>query len=110
MFIKNFTYDTKFRLEDGNDEARPITTPLFVVLDIEPFPYGEAGKYRTMMFWIAGFMVLFGLLFYLVLIRGGQKQQVRMEAHRMELRKRIRAKGQVPELPKSKDEVPPEDD
>ena len=44
------------------------------------------------MWWIAGSMLLFGLLFYLVLIRGGSKQNKAMEAHRIALRQRIRAK------------------
>jgi hypothetical protein len=110
LFIKNFTYDTKHKRPDGTDRLLPITVPMFVVLHGEPYPEEEAGEaMRTAMLWVAGAMVLFGLLFYVVLIRGGAKQTQRMEEHRLALRKRIRAKGQGAVLPESRDEIPPED-
>jgi hypothetical protein len=97
VFIKNDTYDSKFKREDGSKRSLPITAPMFVVLHMEPYPEGEAAAgMRTLMWWIAGSMVLFGLLFYIVLIRGGAKQTERMEAHRLQLRQRMRAKGDVP--------------
>jgi hypothetical protein len=102
VYLKNYTYDTRHQRPDGSERNQPITVPMFVVLHMEPFPIEDAGRgMRTLMYWIAGAMVLFGLLFYLVLIRGGQKQAERMEAHRWALRKRARASltgkpGQAP--------------
>ena len=70
----------------------PVTVPLFVVLHAEPYPEGEASRaMRRLMLWVAGVMVVFGVIFYVVLIRGGQKQAQRMEEHRMALRKRARS-------------------
>ncbi len=110
VFVKNFTYDTQFKREDGSGRRHPATVPMFVVLHGEPYPEEEAGAaMRNAMLWVAVAMVLFGLLFYVVLIRGGAKQTKRMEEHRMALRKRIRAKGQGAHLPESRDEIPPED-
>ena len=69
--------------------------PMFVVIHAEPYPEGAAAeKIRATMVWVAAGRVLFGLLFYLVLIRGARAQEGRMEAHRLELRKRARAAGQ----------------
>jgi hypothetical protein len=83
---------------------------MFVVLHGEPYPEEEAGAMmRSAMLWVAGAMVLFALLFYVVLIRGGARQTQRMEEHRLALRKRIRAKGQGAELPRTRSEIPPED-
>jgi len=110
VFIKNDTYDTRFKLPDGSGRVQPATVPLFVVLHAERFPEEEAGQtMRTAMLWVAGAMVLFGLLFYIVLIRGGQRQVERMEEHRVALRRRIRAKGQGATLPTDRSQVPPED-
>lgn len=92
IFLKNYTYDTQFPREDGKEGPLPVTVPLFVVLHAEPYPEGEASAaMRRLMLWVAGVMVVFGIIFYLVLIRGGQKQVRRMEEHRMALRKRARA-------------------
>lgn len=100
VFVKNETYDSQFKREDGTQRALPITAPMFVVLHMEPFPEAAAAQaMRNLMWWIAGSMVVFGLLFYVVLIRGGRKQVQRMEEHRLALRQRIRAKGQGPTLP-----------
>ena len=111
VFVKNDTYDTKFKREDGKRGSLPITAPMFVVLHIEPFPEGEkAEAMRTLMWWITGSMIIFGLLFYIVLIRGGSKQQERMEAHRIKLRQRMREKGQVPKIEKPGLEADPPPD
>ncbi len=97
VFVKNLTYDTRFKHEDGSGRARPVTMPMFVVLHAEPFPKDAASnRIRDTMVWVAGAMVIFGLLFYFVLIRGGRAQVKRMEAHRLDLRRRARAKGQGP--------------
>lgn len=95
VFIKNYTYDTQFTREDGSGRPLPVTVPLFVVLHAELFPEGEAAEamHRAML-WVAGVMVIFGVVFYLVLIRGGRKQVRRMEEHRMRLRRRARASMQ----------------
>ncbi len=94
VFVKNLTYDTQFARPDGSGRPQPITVPMFVVLHAEPFPDDQAGQaMRSAMLWVAGAMVLLGLIFYVVLIRGGQKQADRMEKHRWELRRRARAAG-----------------
>ncbi len=97
VFVKNYTYDTKHAHKDGSGRRHPITTPMFVVLHAEPFPEEAAAEaIRRSMYWVAGGMVLFGLLFYIVLIRGSRGQDERMEKHRIALRQRARAKGQSP--------------
>ena len=116
VFVKNLTYDTRFKHEDGSGRARPITMPMFVVLHAEQYPEGAAAeRIRETMLWVAGGMVLFGLLFYLVLIRGGRSQDKRMEQHRLALRKRARAAGQgvvagTPPAADGDDDDPPEAD
>ncbi|MDF1703106.1 MAG: hypothetical protein P1V36_18310 [Planctomycetota bacterium] len=95
VFVKNLTYDTRHMHEDGSGRQRPITMPMFVVIHAEPYPEGAAAeRIKETMVWVAAGMVLFGLLFYLVLIRGGQSQVKRMEEHRLALRRRARATGQ----------------
>lgn len=97
VFIKNNTYDTQFDSPDGSGRPHPITVPLFVVFHAEQYPEDEASRgMRNLMIWVAGVMVFLGILFYIVLIRGGQKQAERMEAHRWELRRRARAAGDGP--------------
>ena len=110
VFVKNWTYDTKHAHKDGSGRRHPITTPMFVVLHAEPFPEEAAAEaIRRTMYWVAAGMVLFGLLFYIVLIRGSRGQDQRMEEHRMALRKRARAKGQgkVATTPPPGDDPPP---
>jgi hypothetical protein len=95
VFVKNHTYDTRHKRPDGSERDQPITVPMFVVLHAEPYPIDEAGRpMRTLMYWVAGAMVLLALVFYFVLIRGGQRQAERMEAHRWALRKRARESEQ----------------
>ncbi len=107
VFIKNFTYDTKHKRPDGSGRVQPMTAPMLVVLHVERYPDHEASqRIRGAMLWVAGAMVIFGLLFYIVLIRGGAKQAKRMEEHRLALRQRIRAKGQGAQLPTSRDAIP----
>ena len=102
VFVKNYTYDTKHAHKDGSGRRHPITTPMFVVLHAEPFPEEAAAEaIRRSMMWVAGGMVLFGLLFYIVLIRGSRGQDERMEEHRMALRRRARAKAQGGSSPKT---------
>ncbi|MDA1196286.1 MAG: hypothetical protein O2894_14045 [Planctomycetota bacterium] len=95
VFVKNFTYDSKFRDEDGSGRARPVTMPMFVILHAEPYPEEAAAeRIRSAMFWVAVGMVVFALFFYFVLIRGDRQQERRMEEHRIALRRRARAKNQ----------------
>ena len=100
VFIKNLTYDTKFKREDDSGRAHPVTSPMFVVLHAESYPDDIAQeRMRGAMLWVAAGMLVFGLLFYFVLIRGSRRQNREMEEHRVALRRRIRAKGQGPKLP-----------
>jgi hypothetical protein len=100
VFIKNFTYDTKFKEQDGSGRMHPVTVPMFVVLHAEPYPEDLAERrMRRAMLWVAAGMLVFGFLFYFVLIRGGRRQNREMEAHRLALRRRVRARGQAPSLP-----------
>lgn len=116
VFVKNLTYDTKHRAEDDDSGRRhPITAPMFVVIHAERFPEEVAAeRIRSTMIWVAAGMVLFGLLFYIVLIRGSRGQDKRMEAHRMALRKRAReraaTKGIDPATPPPAGDAPPPGD
>ena len=99
LFVKNYTYDSRHKRE-GGDEWHPITVPMFVMLHAEPVDEEASQReMRRLMLWVAGAMLLFGLLFYIVIVRGGRKQAERMEAHRARLRQRIREKGQGVQLP-----------
>lgn len=100
VYIKNLTYDTKHKRADDSGRAHPVTAPMFVVLHAEPYPDDIAQqRMRSAMAWVAGGMLIFGLLFYFVLIRGSRRQNRDMEQHRLALRRRIRAKGQGPKFP-----------
>ena len=109
VFVKNYSYKTRFRRKDGG--AHMYTVPLFVVLDTHPFVYGENRGLSKIMVWVAAGMVLFALLFFLVIVPSGARQQKRMEAHRLALRRRARAAGQgkMAELPSTEADTPDDD-
>lgn len=99
-FLKNFTYATRQVRDKG---AADITMPMFVVLHVEPVP-DLASPYRTMIWVISGLILLLGVLFYFVFVRGEQREAERMEAFRRGLRKRIREHGQARTLGPEQDE------
>lgn len=99
VFYKNHTFETK-RGREGMQGASPLTMPMFIVMHVEPVVYDiDAGRYRAFMWIIAGSIVLLGLIFWLVFVRGESKEAARLEAYRIKLRQRMRAKGQGPTLP-----------
>ena len=100
VFVKNDTYDTKFARPGQPSRSLPVTVPLFVILHAEPFPEDAAAEsMQQVMVWVAISMLIFGLFFYFVLIRGGSKQAKAMDEHRLAIRMRARAKGQAPIAP-----------
>ncbi len=113
VFVKNYSYKTRFRSKRGGTHM--YTVPLFVVLDAHPVVYSKDRGLSNIMVWIAAGMVLFALLFFLVIVPSGARQQKRMEAHRMALRRRARAAGQgkvagtPPESPTKPDDSPTPD-
>ncbi len=80
--------------------------PFFVVLDVRPRIYDSSKSgFDTAMRVVAGVMVLLGLLFYLVFIRGERREAARMEEHRRRLRKRMRERAEAA----ANGELPPSD-
>lgn len=91
VFVKNYTYETRYAKPDDPSQPQPLTVPLFVVLDVEPYPPSEAAAaYRRFITWIAAAMVGLGLLAFLLLSRSDARQARRLEARRIELRRRAR--------------------
>ncbi len=92
VFVKNYTYETKFDMQDHSGRKRPLTVPLFVVLDVDLYPEGAAAaELRQFMVWVAGAMVVLGLLFWVLLSRSDKRQAARMEEQRARIRRRSRA-------------------
>jgi hypothetical protein len=91
VYTRNLTYMIKPDAEKPGI-SREVTMPLFVLLHAEPFnPYVRRPFYETFFFWVTVSLILLGILFYFVLIRGERKESSEMESRRIALRKRIRA-------------------
>jgi hypothetical protein len=91
FFVKNHTLTTQWKATGGEHNA-DLTSPMFVVVHMEakPAPGGDS----TTLWWVAASMALMGVVFYLTLIRSERKEASKMEAYRIGLRQRMRAKGQ----------------
>lgn len=103
VFLKNYQYRTK-QLREGerpSSNRNRLAVPLFVVLDFESLENvgGVSESHRRLMWIVAGIIVLLGLIFYFVLIRGEGKQAKQFEASRIERRKRLRARREASKPP-----------
>jgi hypothetical protein len=87
LFVKNYTYTTRRPGEDGGYDL--LTVPLFVVLHIES-DEDVTSPYRLLIWYLSGAIVLLGILFYVVLVRGEGRERDRMDSRRRDLRRRIR--------------------
>jgi hypothetical protein len=89
VFVKNWSYHPS----GDRVEEQPVVAPYFVLLDLEPFvPYRSSPFYQNV-FWYAGIaLFVFGVLFYVVLIRGERKESASIERHRIAIRQRMRAR------------------
>jgi hypothetical protein len=86
VFVKNHSW------RPSADENRELTAPYFVLLDLEPFTAYRSSPFYENVFWYAGIgLLVFGALFYVVLIRGERKEATSMERHRIAIRQRARA-------------------
>jgi hypothetical protein len=86
-FVKNYSYTSK---HGHHDKAgyQDITVPTFVVVHVEE---AEAPKPdNSLVWWLAGSMVVLGFLFWFFLIRGEAKDAAKMEHFRISLRQRAR--------------------
>ncbi len=90
FFLKNHTYLRRQTNEAGTGN-QPLTVPMFIVVHVERVPTLEAVGQGELIWGIAIVLIVMGILFYVVLIRGERKQAKRMEEHRIRLRKRMRA-------------------
>jgi hypothetical protein len=110
VFVKNHSYEKRQAALTDGTKHQIITVPFFVVLDVRPRVYDAAGSgFQTAMKVVAGVMVLLGLLFYFVFIRGERKEAARMEEHRRRLRQRMRARAEAAangELPTDATDAP----
>jgi hypothetical protein len=86
VFVKNYSYT----VDPQKKEPKEVTTPYFVLLHMEPDFPRSGPMHQNAFFWVTVSMILFGILFYVVLIRGERKEAAKSEAHRMELRRRAR--------------------
>jgi hypothetical protein len=106
VFVKNWTYETRRAHKDGTGNA-PVTVPMFVLLHLEPVTV-DPKPYGSFMLVLAGSIVLFGFLFWFVLVRGERKESQRTEEQRAAMRKRMRDLGQgrvvPPTTPTPRDE------
>ncbi|MDJ0976264.1 MAG: hypothetical protein QNJ98_17520 [Planctomycetota bacterium] len=99
VFYKNHTFVTR-RGREGMKGASPLTMPMFIVMHVEPRVYNlDESKYLGFMWIVAGSIVLLGLIFWIVFVRGESKEAARLEQYRIKLRQRMRAKGQGAKLP-----------
>jgi hypothetical protein len=89
FFLKNHSYEKK--------EGGPITTPFFIVIDVQPAPPGPS-PYRELIWIVAGAICVLGFLFWLVLVRGEGRESRRLTDYRMSLRRRIRERSGGPRL------------
>lgn len=87
LFVKNFTYKTRRPSEEGGYDL--LTVPFFVVLHVASDEGGRS-PYKPLIWIIAGAIVVLGILFYVVLVRGESKERDRMDERRRALRKRVR--------------------
>ncbi|MGE0193042.1 MAG: hypothetical protein AB7T63_13485 [Planctomycetota bacterium] len=101
LFVKNWTYELKHPDRERN-RPRQVSVPTFVVLYAEPHPEGADSDLPAAMRWVAGAMLLLGLLFYLVVVRTGRRAERRQEEHRAQLRQRRRHQDAG--------DMPPDDD
>ena len=96
VFVKNHSYEKRQASIDDPTKHQIITVPFFVVLDVRPRTYGaDKSAFDLAMRIVAGVMVLLGLLFYFVFIRGEHKEATRMDEHRRRLRQRMRARAEA---------------
>ncbi len=78
IFVKNHTYDTQRAREGGG--AAKLTTPLFLVVDVRPYPLGAHQSSAPVVWLLTGVVAGLGLLFFL-LLRRERRQEVE-ERHR----------------------------
>lgn len=81
VFVKNFTYDTQRARLDG-EGAQKLTMPLFLVLDVQPYPMGERASSRPVMWVLLGVVACLALLF-VVLMRRERREEAALRAHRL---------------------------
>lgn len=87
VFVKNFTFAP--RKKEGEQEW--LTTPSFVLLHADKREVQADEDWQQLMWIIALVIVILGLLFWLVLVRGESREAAKMDARRRELRQRQRA-------------------
>ena len=66
-----------------------MTMPMFIIVHVEPLVPGRS-PYETLIWIVSSVIIVLGVLFYLVLVRGESKEAARLEAHRAGLRKKRR--------------------
>ncbi len=88
VYTRSFSY---VAVKDGK-EVKEATTPCFVLLDARVrIPYVRRPATQTFFFWVTVSLIVLGILFYVVLIRGERRESGEMEQRKLALRKRIRA-------------------
>lgn len=93
VYYKNHTFFTR-KSRPGEKGPSPLTMPMFIVMHVEPMVYDiDQTDYKVFMWIVAGSILLLGLIFWLVFIRGESKEAQRAEERRIRLRKQRRARG-----------------
>lgn len=82
IFVKNYTYDTQ-RLRADGEGAQKLTTPLFLVVDVRPYPIGVRQD-STPLAWILGGLVAGLAVLFLFLMRSEKRQEAERQRRRAE--------------------------
>lgn len=94
IFVKNYTYDTQFAAKEGAGFQK-LTMPLFIVLDVRPFPMGRGGGAETVGFVLLGVILLAGFTGVL-LARSEKRSSAALQEKLVGWRRKQRAAAGVP--------------
>lgn len=106
LFVKNYTYDTQ-KLSAAGTEAQKLTMPLFLVVDVRPYPVGEANSSSPVAWVLGGVIGGLGLLFFF-LMRSERRGEAAHRKRRLALQlARSPFPAPSPKAPPGEAPVPP---
>lgn len=80
VFLKNYSFDTAKLKPEGEGAAR-ATRPMFVIVDVEPYPLGPRGGAGPVVWVLGGVVFALGLLFF-ILMRIERRDEERLRAQK----------------------------
>jgi hypothetical protein len=87
VFVKNYSFDTAKLKPEGEGAAR-ATLPLFVIVDVEPYPMGPRQTASAVVWVLGGIVALLGTLFFLLMRLERRDEQRLREQKRQWAQKR----------------------